>query len=249
MRFLRPIRNSLAVFAAMATVLCGVALAGCGTAQAGRVTTHPGSAHARATWPTRMVLAEPGSLRIASQVVDPRMKADFTLTSGAHGSFTLRRTSLAGGQVKTGPSFPVSSIALASGSLWVFGARAAAPTADRLRLYRVNQRTLHVELALTLGPSRGASGLAALTPGTRGTIWTSFGRAVLHLNARTGAVIAMIRVPAGLIAGDIALSPSGRFLYVATSPLTGGGYAPVVEYGAASLRKLAMNAKSVSAAT
>jgi hypothetical protein len=246
MSFLRTTRNSLAVCAAMATAACGAALAGCGAAQAGDATAHPAAA-ARAMWPARMVLAEPGRLGIVSQVIDPRTKTAFALTSGAHGSFTLRRTALAGGQVKIGPVFPVDSIALANGSLWVFGARAAGRSA-LLRLYRVNPRTLHVELVRRLGPFPGASGQATLTPGTHGTIWVSFARTVMHLNARTGARIASALVPVGLIAGDIALSPSGRFLYVATSPPTGGGYAPVLEYQTASLRKLAVNTKTVGAA-
>jgi hypothetical protein len=146
-----------------------------------------------------------------------------------------------------GPSFPVSSIALARGSLWVFGTRPAGQSAERLRLYRINPQTLRVQRVLTLGPSRGATGLAALAPGTHGTIWVSFGRTVLHLNARTGKTIAAIRVPAGLIAGDIALSPAGRFLYVATSSPTGGGFSPVLEYDAANVRKLAMNTRTVTA--
>jgi hypothetical protein len=192
-----------------------------------------------------LVLAEPVSL--VSQVIDSRAKTDFALTSSGHGSFKLRRSSLAGGKVTTGPSFRVRSVALASGSLWVFGARPAGPTAERMRLYRVSTRTLRVERTMTLGPSRGASGLAALAPGTHGTIWVSFGRTVLHLAARTGATIGTIRLPSGLLAGDIALSPSGRVLYVATSHRTGGGFSPVLEYGTASLRKLAMNTKSVTA--
>jgi hypothetical protein len=186
-------------------------------------------------------------LGIVSQVIDSRAKTDFALTSSGHGSFKLRRSSLAGGKVRTGPSFPVRSVALASGSIWVFGARPAGPTAERMRLYRVSARTLRVERTMTLGPSRGAFGLAALAPGTHGTIWVSFGRTVLHLAARTGATIGTIRLPSGLLAGDILLSPSGRVLYVATSHRTGGGFSLVLEYGTASLRKLAMNTKSVTA--
>jgi len=246
MSFLRTTCILLAACAALAIVASGAALAGCAAAQAGSTTAHRAAA-ARVVWPARTILAEPSSLGIVSQVVDPRTKTDFALTSGAHGSFTLRRTALAGGQVKIGPSFPVGSIASANGSLWVFGARATGKSAV-LRLYRVNPRTLHVELARKLGPFPGASGEAALASGTHGTIWVSFARTVVHLNARTGARIASAMVPVGLIAGDIALSPSGRFLYVATSPPRGGGHAPVFEYGTAGLRKLAVNKKTVIAA-
>jgi hypothetical protein len=249
MSFMRSTRIGRAVLAAavgMATASCGVAHSGQANAQVGYMADR-GSARAGATWPARLVLAEPVRLGIVSQVIDSRAKTDFALTSSGHGSFKLRRSSLAGGKVTTGPSFRVRSVALAGGSLWVFGARPAGPTAERMRLYRVSARTLRVERTMTLGPSRGASGLAALAPGTHGTIWVSFGRTVLHLAARTGATIGTIQLPSGLLAGDIALSPSGRVLYVATSHRTGGGFSPVLEYGTASLRKLAMNTKSVTA--
>jgi hypothetical protein len=235
------------ILAGMATASCGVAL-GQSHAQAGGNTAARVSASATSTWPARMVLSEPAKLNVVSQVIDPRAKSDFALTSAGHGTFTLRRTGLASGQVKTGRSFPVDSLALASGSLWVFGALPAGPTAERMRLYQVSTQTLHVERTITLGPSHGASGLAALAAGMHGTIWVSFGRTILHLTARTGATIGAIRLPAGLVAGDIALSPSGRFLYVATSPPVGGGHAPVFEYQTASLRKLAVNKKTVVAA-
>ncbi len=250
MSFMQRTRKRMAVLAVtilagMATASCGVAL-GQSHAQAGGKAAGPAAA-ARATWPARLVLSEPVKLNIVSQVIDSRAKADFALTSAQHGSFALRRTGLVSGQVKTGPSFPVRSVALASGSLWVFGARPAGPTAERMSLYRVSTRTLRIERTMTLGPSRGASGLAALAPGTHGTIWVSFGRTVLHLAARTGDTLGTIRLPAGLVAGDIALSPSSRVLYVATSHRTGGGFAPVLEYGTASLHKLAMNSTSVTA--
>jgi len=247
MTFLRTTRNALALLAVVATVGAGAALAGCVAAQAGGQATLPNSGQAGVTWPVNLALPEPASLRIVSQVVDPGRKADFALTRGAHGSFVLRRTGLTDGQVKIGPSFPVSSIALAGSSVWVFGAQPVGRTSERVKLYRVNPRSLHTERALTEGPSRGGSGLAALAPGTHGTIWVSFGRTVLHLSGRTGSVIARLRVPAGQVAGDIALSPSGRLLYVATSPETAGGASSVFEYNAVSLRKLAVNAKTVTA--
>src|SRR5262245_36953917 len=247
MTFPRMIRNSLAVLAALVTVGAGAALAGCVAARAGGTAARPNPAHAGVTWPVRLVLAEPGSLKIVSQVVDPETKSDFALTRGPHGSFLLRRLGLAGGHVTIGPSFPVSSIALAGGSLWVFGAEPMGQTSQRVKLYRVNPRSLHVELAVTRGVARGASGLAALAPGSHGTIWVSSGRTVLQLSGRTAAVMARLQLPAGQVAGDIALSPTGHSLYVATSPRTGGGASFVFEYNAVSLRKLAVNAKTVTA--
>ncbi|MDR2988568.1 MAG: hypothetical protein LBV34_27405, partial [Nocardiopsaceae bacterium] len=77
MKVLRTTRGSLAASAAIATVACGGALAGCGIAQAGCATAHQGTAPVRATWGTRMVLAEPGSLGIVSQVVNTGTKTDF----------------------------------------------------------------------------------------------------------------------------------------------------------------------------
>jgi hypothetical protein len=215
--------------------------------QAGGTAARLSSSHAGATWPVRLALAEPANLKIVSQVVDPGTKTAFALTQGRHDSYILRRTGLTGGHVTIGPSFPVSSIALAGGSLWVFGVPPAGSTGGRVKLYRVNPRSLHVERAVTKTVSSPAFGLAALTPGSHGTIWVCYGRTVLRLNGRTAAVIARIHLPVGQVAGDIALSPSGRLLYVAASPETGGGESSVFEYNAVSLRKLAMNAKAVIA--
>jgi hypothetical protein len=50
------------------------------------------------------------------------------------------------------------------------------------------------------------------------------------------------------VAGDVAQSPSGRFLYVATSDRS-GGRSPVFEYNAATGRRLAKNTRSVTAAS
>ena len=54
-----------------------------------------------------------------------------------------------------------------------------------------------------------------------------------------------IRLPSGLLAGDLALSPSGRILYLAASARD--GRSPVIEYSAASGRMLAANTRNVAA--
>ncbi len=198
------------------------------------------------TWPATTILAQPGSLGVVSQAFDPRTRTDFALTAGAHGSFALRRTSLTGGKVKLGPSFPVSLITLADGSVWVYGTRLIGSTAERQKLYQVNPRTLAIVRSWTLGPSLVKFGAVAVAPGAHRTVWVAFGRTVRHLNPLTGAAIGAIRVPAGLIAGAVAQSPSGRDLYVGTSDQI-GSRSPVFEYSVATGRKLAANTRTVTA--
>ncbi len=181
-----------------------------------------------------------------SQAFEPRTKTDFALTARAHGSFALRRTSLAGGKVKIGPSFPVSLISLAGGSVWVYGTRQIGATAERQKLYQVNPRTLAIARSWTLGPSLVKFGAVAVASGAHGTVWVAFGRTVRHLDPRTGATIGTIRVPAGLMAGAVAQSPSGRDLYVGTSDRI-GSRSPVIEYSVATGRKLAVNTRTVTA--
>jgi hypothetical protein len=248
LRVLTAARGSHSVLAATATVAGAAALAAACSAQAVRGTDRAGTEPAAATWRARAVLAEPASLGIVSQAFDPRTKTDFALTRGAHGTFTLRRVRVASGQVSVGPSFPVSRITLASGSIWVYGVRLIGKTAERQKLYQVNPRTLAVGRSWTLGPSRVSFSLVAVAPGMHGTVWVAFGRAVAHISARTGATIGSIRVPVGLLAGDAAESPTGRILYVATSDRS-ARRSPVLEYNVATGRRLAKNTRSVTAAS
>ena len=243
--------NAIVLLAALIGLLGGAALTGGRAPETvGQVerSDRGGAPASRGTWPSRTVLAEPARLRIVNQVLDPRSTTDFALTgtAGFTGPFRLRRTQLAGGQVRLGPKFGVSSLGVAAGSLWVFGAQQAGHSAERLRLYQVNPRSLAIVRTWTLGPPRVRFGIVALTPGRTGTVWVSFLRTVLHVSAGSGATLGSIRLPAGLTAGDVALSPSGRFLYVAASDQI-GSRSPVIEYSTASGRQLAVNARSVQA--
>jgi len=242
----------MAALAVTASILGGGALAACGSANTvGMLRSSAndsvvGRAQSDTHWPARTVLAERPELNIVSQVLDPHTRTDFALTVAGHGTYRLRRTSVPSGQVRVGRPFPVNSIALASGWLWVFGGKPLG-TSERPKLYQVDERSLAVVRTWTLAAPRVRFAGVAITAGLHGTIWIAFSRTVRHINVRSGATVGGIRLPTGLLAGDLALSPSGHFLYVATSDQI-GSRDPVIEYSVSSGQRLAINTRSVHAA-
>lgn len=192
----------------------------------------------QARWPSRTVLVEPARLGIVSQVVDPASATDFALATKDIGvSWRLRRTVLASGHVKLGPTFGVDSIGLGGGSVWVYGGQAAAGGALRFKLYQVNRATLAVIRSRTLSVARNAAGIMALSPDGNSDVAVGFLRSVLIVSARSGAIVGRITIGRGLFVTDV--SVAGRYLYVAASDPNGG--AVVIEYNAATLRRLASN--------
>jgi len=209
-----------------------------GVSAAGRTLA---SAAASSQWPARTVLRLPLRLRISNQVVDPSARAAFVLSANAPGlAYRLIRLPLSGGPGLAGAVVPVNGIGLGAGSVWVFGARPAAHSAFKLVLYQISQTTLAVRRSWTLSPAERRSGFVGFAAGGHGTVWVGFLRTVLRINASSGAIVSRIQIPRGLTVSDVAADPTGRHLYVAAnSPL---GETTVVEYSAATLRKLASNA-------
>ena len=229
-----------ATLVALACVLSGAAVAtaapGSGAVSRGPATRLAGGAARQ--WPARTVLAEPLSLGITNQAVDPAAGADYVLATAGQ-AFRLRRMPLSGAFVKVGPTFPVNGIGLGAGSVWVFGARSAGHGSLRLVLYQVNRSSLAVTRSWRLSGAQRRSGFVAVAPGGGGTEWVGFLRTVLRINARSGAIVAKIRLRSGLTVSDVAVDPAGRHLYVAANTEAGGS--AVVEFATASLRELASN--------
>ena len=187
----------------------------------------------RASWPQRVILREDAALQDASQVLDPAAGVLYVLVPGASGSYVLQATDLRTGRVRRGASYRVSGLALAAGSLWVYGqAKAPAlgavpgqpahadhdPRADRARERRAR-------------PGRRAGRIGV---GRRG-------RALLRISVRSGAVLARGVLPPGLELSALAASPDATTLYAAAAQLNPGG-AVVLEYTASTGRRLAQAA-------
>jgi hypothetical protein len=195
---------------------------------------------AQATWPSHLVLAEPARLGIGSQVIDQATGTDFALASTNAGATSkLRRTVLSSGRVKLGPAFPVSSIGLGGGYVWVYGAQGLAGNTLRFRLYQVNRSTLAVIRSRTLASARNAAGFMGLAPDGTGDIAVGYLHSVRIINARSGAIVGTITIRRGLFVSDV--SARGRFLYVAANGPDGGSV--VFEYNASTLRLLASNSR------
>ena len=83
----------------------------------------------------------------------------------------------------------------------------------------------------------------AICNGPAGSVWIGYAQSLLRIDTATGAVLARATVPAGLAVSDVAVDPTGRYLYASFAhlvgpPLSGGGQAAqgaaVSEYDATS---------------
>ena len=243
----------MAIFKVPAAALaCAIAVAACGgyatapdrpsasppaaaTVTRGLAASRGGIAAAavRAPWPQRVILREDAALQDASQVLDPAAGVLYVLVPGASGSYVLQATDLRTGRVRRGASYRVSGLALAAGSLWVYGQAKGRPSV----LYQVSPRTLTTIRALTV-PGNDEPAPAA---GPAGSVWAGAGRALLRISVRSGAVLARGVLPPGLELSALAASPDATTLYAAAAQLNPGG-AVVLEYTASTGRRLAQAA-------
>jgi hypothetical protein len=229
-----------------AALACAIAVAACGAdaaapggppaspAAAATATSQasPRSAALTASWPQRVILREGAALEQASQVLDPAAHVLYALVPRASGSsYVLQATDLRTGRVRRGASYRVSGLALAAGSLWVYGqATAGRPSV----LDQVSARTLATIRSLSV-PGNDEPAPAA---GPAGSVWAGAGRTLLRVSVRTGAVLARGVLPPGLELTALAASPGAATLYAAAARLTAGG-AVVLEYTASTGRRVA----------
>jgi len=161
------------------------------------------------------------------QVFDPATGLAYGLASEAaygSGPDLLQAFSLKGGRVRNGPTIGLGSgysetLGLADGSLWVGGSIGKGNRPAGPELCQVSAVTLRLvrQVALPSPPPSNGVGLPALvSPGPGDTIWVGYGRELVHLNARTGAILATDTVTSGFIV-SLATDPARHLLYVSVS--------------------------------
>jgi len=196
-------------------------------------------AHQRqsAPWPSRTVVHERVAQRIADQVLDSAAGAVFLLVSKTNtperGPWALCRISLATGAVRQGPTFPVGSLAMASGHLWIYG---APGTGTPPVVTEINPQTLR-----RVRPISVPSGPVAVTAGPAGSVWIGSSRKLLRVSTSTGTTLTRVTLPSGLAADDVSVNPGHSTLYVSAAHVIHGGMSGLVmlEYDARTGRKLA----------
>jgi hypothetical protein len=145
----------------------------------------------------------------------------------------LCRVSLVTGAVQEGPTFPVGSLAMASGHLWVYG---APGTGTPPVITEINPLTLR-----RVRPISVPSGSVTVTAGPAGSVWIGSNRTLLRLSASTGATLTRVALPSGLAADDVSVNPGHATLYASAAHVVRGGMSGLVmlEYDARTGRKLA----------
>jgi hypothetical protein len=248
-----------AVAAAMALLI--VTAGGCSSSVPGHAGLHPVSSAASARvntcpaaavvqrtqpapWPSRIVLRESIVESISSQFLDPAAGAVYLLVSKTiptvRGPWVLCRINLLSGATRLGPTFPVGSLTLASGYLWVYGA--SGPGSPPV-VTEVNPLTmLRVRLIpLPTAPASFGGIPVAVIAGPASSLWIGSYRTLLRVSVTTGTTLATMTLPAGLAVGDISVDPAGTTLYVSAAHVVRGGVEGLVmlEHDARTGRTLA----------
>lgn len=200
-------------------------------------------------WTERIAERESLTERVSDQAVDPAADVAYALVSRMstpiRGPYVLECTELRTGVVRTGPTFPVGHLTLASGYLWVYG---AAGSGSHPRVSQVDPRNLNLIRSIHL-PAVPAPvyPTVAVAAGPGGSVWIGSFQALLRVDAATGAVLAQVMLPAGLAVSDISVDPGGGHLYVSVAHLVNGGLRgnEVFEYDARSGRRLAVAASGL----
>jgi hypothetical protein len=210
------------------------------------VTTTPEAPIAPAPWPEHAFAPVPGLPAINPASADAYALVSET-TTPEQGPYRLQRTDLVDHSVRYGPLFSEASVAVLAGDLWVYGAydaRSGRP-ATGAEVCEVDPETLAVIRPFVLPPARPADGIMALAAGPAASIWIGYSQTLLRVDVTTGAVLDAITVPTGLVVSDVAVDPTGQFLYVSYAHNVGGPSvgaeegAVVYEYDASSGGQLA----------
>ncbi len=160
------------------------------------------------------------------QVIDPAAGAVYPLVSktntSVRGPWVLCRLDLRTGAVHLGQTFPVGSLIMASGYLWVYGAPGPG---SQPAVSQVGPVTVALTRPIPLPPvPPGFAGPpVAVTAGPGGSVWIGSDRALLRVSASTGSVLARAMLPHGLAVWDISADTAGRILYVSAAHMVRGG--------------------------
>jgi hypothetical protein len=153
--------------------------------------------------------------------------------------------------ITKGASFRVTDLALASGSLWVFGGATLMGVATGPVLCQLNPRTLAMtrQIALPPTPPSAFEGFAlAVTAGPGRSIWVGYDRTVVEVSTTTGAVLRLLTMPSGDVS-TLTTSLDHRLLYVSLSYPTVDGTivdAQVIEFNQSGTQLVATGASPSS---
>lgn len=189
-----------------------------------------------AAWPERLVAREP--VATPNQAIKGGYLFELVSQTNtpARGPYRLERTNLSSGRVRKGPLFSVGDVAAVSGEVWVFGATSRQP-----HLLEIDPVHLSVTRTIRLPAASVRFPWIAITAGPDRSIWLGTEGTLRRIDARSGRTIAQLAAPVRLAVGDMALDPSGRYLYVSMANEVKGGVegGAVIEYDAGSGRELA----------
>jgi hypothetical protein len=195
-----------------------------------------------ASWPQRLLSRQSPAELIADQVIIPSAGAAYALISltgtPIRGPYVLECTQLRTGSVHEGPGFPVGSLTIASGYLWVYGA--SEPRA-RPVVYQVNPASLARVRAIALPAVPDGFIETAFATGPGGSVWIGSYRTLLRVGVSAGIASTRVTLPPGLTVSDISVDPARTILYVSAAHIVDGGFGGLVmlEYDARSGRLLA----------
>jgi hypothetical protein len=157
---------------------------------------------------------------VTPQAIDTESDTAYQLTSNFRvndGYGHLQRFDLVTQQMKSGPTFDVNALTLAAGYLWIYGSQTLLGRPLGAVLCEVSPSTLRLIRQVRIPNSGRRRGLpSSLTQGPGRSIWASFGRILVQVDAQTGAILRRVTIPSGDIQ-SISSDPSGRYLYASVS--------------------------------
>jgi hypothetical protein len=222
------------LFGKITSGLAVAALAGCAVQRSAEASAR---AAAGGKWPTLMVLKLTSPEFLAA--VDPAANAAYEMAGAEDGPFRLERVDRAIHAVRRGPSFSVAGLLPAAGYVWIYGRQFYPRGLAKLVLYQVSPSTLARVRSWLVAP-RSAAGLT-VTAGPGRSVWVGYQGTLLRLDAKSGATVATIKLPAGRTVASASVDPAGRYLYVSA---WSGSNGSVSEYAASTGHLLATTALS-----
>jgi hypothetical protein len=162
-----------------------------------------------------------------AQVVDPATGLAYGLaseTADGEGPDLLQAFSLSSGHVREGPTIGFGSgysetLSLADGSLWVGGSIGKGDEPPGPELCQVDPATLHLVRQVSLPapkPSNSVGLPLLVSPGPTHTLWIGYGSELVHVDARSGAIVSTDTIASGFIV-SLATDPANHLLYVSVS--------------------------------
>ncbi len=167
---------------------------------------------AETTWAQQVIVPD-----TCPQVLDLAAGAAFALVSqspGDEGPWQLQRFDIDRAVTETGPTFEVMTMAVAAGYLWI-GCGPIVVGVSRPLLCQVDPDSLAVVGQVSLPPAPdawvGGNGPQVVT-GPADTIWVGYGRTLVHVDGRDGAILSTESIGSGTV-DSLSVDPGGDVLY------------------------------------